>query len=82
MQGVTDIPDWVFAQAGVPFDPRDVPTTSSKLLQSLNEKSPSRFVGKIKCPVLVHVGDDDLRVPPSQSYSLYYALKARGVPVE
>jgi len=39
-------------------------------------------VGQIETPVLIMIGKDDRRVPPSQGYELYKALKARNKPVK
>ena len=39
-------------------------------------------VGQIETPVLNMIGKDDRRVPPSQGYELYKALKARNKPVK
>lgn len=38
--------------------------------------------GNIKTPTLITHGEKDVRVPTSQSYAMYYALEAMGVPVE
>jgi dipeptidyl aminopeptidase/acylaminoacyl peptidase len=38
--------------------------------------------GNIKTPTLITHGEKDVRVPTSQSYAMYYALDAVGVPVE
>jgi dipeptidyl aminopeptidase/acylaminoacyl peptidase len=38
-------------------------------------------VGKVKTPTLIQHGEADLRVPVSQGYELYNALKRQGVPV-
>ncbi len=39
-------------------------------------------VGNVKTPTLIQHGEQDLRVPPSQGYELYGALKRRKVPVK
>ena len=38
-------------------------------------------VDKVKTPTLIEHGEADERVPISQGYELYNALKTRGVPV-
>lgn len=43
--------------------------------------SPIMFVGNVKTPTLLEHGEADERVPISQGYELYNALKLRGVPV-
>lgn len=39
-------------------------------------------IGKAKTPALIQHGEADVRVPISQGYELYNALKRRGVPVK
>jgi dipeptidyl aminopeptidase/acylaminoacyl peptidase len=39
-------------------------------------------VGKVRTPTLIQHGEADLRVPTSQGYELYGALKRRNVPVK
>ena len=46
------------------------------------EKSPIAHVKKVKTPVMLNIGKVDLRVPPSQGYEYYHALKALGKYVE
>ncbi|HKD16838.1 MAG TPA: prolyl oligopeptidase family serine peptidase, partial [Thermoanaerobaculia bacterium] len=40
------------------------------------------WVEKVRTPTLIEHGEADVRVPVSQGYELYNALKRRGVPVE
>jgi len=42
--------------------------------------SPIMFVGNVKTPTLLEHGEADARVPISQGYEFYNALKLRGVP--
>ena len=44
------------------------------------EQSPLKDVAKIKTPILILVGEKDVRVPSPRSVELYRALKANGVP--
>jgi dipeptidyl aminopeptidase/acylaminoacyl peptidase len=44
--------------------------------------SPIMFVSNVKTPTLLEHGEADERVPISQGYELYNALKLRGVPVK
>ncbi|KAH9505078.1 hypothetical protein Btru_059463 [Bulinus truncatus] len=79
MQSATDIPDWIFAQCGLPFvysTPAD-----GLILPQLWSRSPIAYIDQIKTPVLLMIGQEDKRVPPSQGNELYRALKAKGVPV-
>ncbi len=81
MTSVTDIPDWTYSEAGLPYDPK-LGAPSPEVYARLLKASPVSHVDAIRCPVLLQIGDKDLRVPPSQGYWLYYTLKARGVEVE
>jgi dipeptidyl aminopeptidase/acylaminoacyl peptidase len=45
-------------------------------------ESPITYAGAIRTPTLILTDTRDQRVPVSQSYLLYHALKERGVPVE
>lgn len=46
------------------------------------ERSPIFNIEGVKTPVLILHGKNDERVPPSQGYELYYAMKAQNTPVE
>ena len=46
----------------------------------MSQKSPARFAGKIRVPVLLMHGSDDSVVPFSQSQMMANALKSAGVP--
>ncbi len=46
------------------------------------EQSPITYARKIKTPTLILSTTGDARVPITQSYQLYHALKANGVPVK
>ena len=46
------------------------------------ERSPIAHVKKVKTPVMLNIGKVDLRVPPSQGYEYYHALRAQGKYVE
>lgn len=46
------------------------------------EQSPSTYFQKITTPTLILADTGDHRVPISQSYRLYHALKDRGVPTQ
>ena len=40
--------------------------------------SPIQFVEQVKVPVLIQLGEVDLRVPPSQGLEYHFALKSLG----
>jgi dipeptidyl aminopeptidase/acylaminoacyl peptidase len=44
--------------------------------------SPITYVGDVTTPTLILHGESDERVPTSQGFEFYHALKRRGVPVE
>ena len=50
-------------------------------LEPYRKHSPMFHVKGVTTPSLIQHGDADLRVPISQGYELYNALKAQGVPV-
>ena len=58
---------------GTPWE-KDAP------IQNYWENSPLKDIWKVKTPTLVLVGENDARVPASQSMELYRALKSNGVP--
>lgn len=73
----TDIPDWCYTE--VSLDPLSHSAPTTDFLLSAFESSPISLVENIKTPTLLLVGQNDLRVPPSQAREMYYALKSRGV---
>ncbi len=52
------------------------------LAKKYQEQSPISYAGKIKAPTLVMSNMEDFRVPPTQAFALYRALKDRGVETE
>ncbi|KAH7927715.1 alpha beta-hydrolase [Leucogyrophana mollusca] len=76
----SDIPDWYFAEFGLSFEPDTLltPETYKKLFNA----SPIAHVDKVRTPVLLAIGEDDLRVAPTQGRGYYHALKGRGKQVE
>lgn len=68
--GTTDIPEFARSYFGAwPWEDREVHARSSAVLS----------VGKVKTPTLVIHGDRDDRVPVSQGYELWNALRKAGV---
>jgi acylaminoacyl-peptidase len=79
MCGVSDIPDWTWNEVGLPYT---WDAASPATLDDMWAKSPIRHVGAVTARVFLMIGKNDLRVPPSQSYEYYHALKALGKEVK
>ncbi|KAJ2000666.1 hypothetical protein H4R26_004507 [Coemansia thaxteri] len=79
---MSDIPDWCWAELGLPYDFESPPVLSPDVYAKMWHASPSRLVSKVRDPLLLLLGASDRRVPPPQSMSYYYHLKAAGAPVE
>ena len=87
MIDVTDIPDWCLVE-GIGGNDRqeNVLKTHQKTseeglerLSRLYKCSPIFHVDNVKTPCAIFLGMEDLRVPPSQGKSFYFALRQRGV---
>lgn len=76
MVDTTDIPDWCFFETGIPYDQKNIP--SSATWSTMIEKSPVIHIPSIKTPILLCIGNKDLRVPPSQGKMYYNLLRANG----
>ncbi|KIK92455.1 hypothetical protein PAXRUDRAFT_829938 [Paxillus rubicundulus Ve08.2h10] len=72
----SDEPDSVFLEMGLPYSPGTCMTP--EIYQVFYEASPIAHVDKVRTPVLLLVGEDDRRVPPSQGKNYFHALKGRG----
>jgi dipeptidyl aminopeptidase/acylaminoacyl peptidase len=55
---------------------------SGELIRAYQEQSPISYAREITTPTLILSNTGDARVPITQSYLLYHALKDRGVPVQ
>ncbi len=55
------------------------PWTDAKRMQAYIDQSPITYAPKIRTPTLVMTDTQDYRVPPTQSYMLYHALRDNGV---
>ena len=88
----TDIPDWYYAEFGLPYPlfsspsyteslpstPRATPPTiSPETFVKVHKASPIAHVHKVRAAVLLLIGSDDLRVAPRQGTEYYHALKGR-----
>ena len=71
--GTADIPDFLpdYFQ-GEPWD----------VFENYRTHSPITYVGKVETPTLILHGESDERVPPTQGFEFYNALKRRGVPAK
>ncbi|XP_021350974.1 acylamino-acid-releasing enzyme-like [Mizuhopecten yessoensis] len=78
MMGVTDIPDWVMVESGLPFDYTVVP--DGEHLAQMLAKSPIAYIDQFKAPLQIMLGLDDRRVPPKQGEQFYKALRSRNIP--
>ena len=71
--GTADIPSFVPNYFGGEF-------WEDGAFENYRAHSAMGHIGKAKTPALIQHGESDIRVPISQSYELYNALKRRGVP--
>ena len=58
------------------------PYTDPKRLQAFIEQSPLTYAHRVRAPTLILALTGDYRVPITQSYRLYHALRDNGVPVK
>jgi len=63
-----------YSFGGSPYDP--------KFAKAWVEQSPITYAHKVKTPTLILSTTGDTRVPPTQSFELYHALKDNGVEVK
>lgn len=77
MPAVSDIPDWSFVESGFTYEHDKIPDGAT--LSRMLEISPISRIDSIKAPILLLVGKNDARVPPSQSLYFHRLLLARGV---
>ena len=57
------------------------PWTAGRM-KAYREQSPITYVSRIKAPTLVMTNMEDFRVPPTQAFALYHAMKDNGVETE
>jgi len=77
MVTATDIPDWCHVEA-LGFGKYDFDNFRSPNAEEISKMfacSPAAYVQNVIAPVLIALGDVDLRVPPSQGIEFYYTLK-------
>lgn len=80
MAATTDIADWTFVESGFTYEYGKIPDAAT--LSKMLELSPISLIDKIKAPILLLVGKNDARVPPSQSFNFHRMLLARGIETE
>lgn len=78
----SDITDWVFGQLGLSFDQLRIRCPSPEELVLMRERSPSSYYKSVKCPSLILLGAQDLRVHHSQGLYWSNLLRSNGVKVE
>lgn len=78
MVALTDIPDWCYSEFGLKGTAR----LDSAGYAYLFRNSPSFHAQDIIAPVMLLLGEQDQRVPPSQGRNLYHLLKGKGTPVD
>ncbi|KAI0682049.1 Alpha/Beta hydrolase protein [Cytidiella melzeri] len=76
----SDIPDWYFEEAGIHYTPTSLVTPD--LYEKLWTMSPISHVDKVRCPVVLMIGEKDQRVATTQGRSYYHAMKGRGKDVQ
>ncbi|KAJ1957188.1 hypothetical protein GGI12_005095 [Dipsacomyces acuminosporus] len=79
---MSDIPDWCWAELGLHYDFESPPELTPDVFETMWKASPSRLVDKVRDPLLLLLGAGDRRVPPAQSMSYFYRLKAANAPVQ
>ena len=71
----SDIPDWYYEESGIEFAAETLMTP--EIYSKLYQMSPIAHVDNVKCPVLLCMGEVDLRVAPTQALTYFHALKGR-----
>uniref|UniRef100_A0A915JJ33 acylaminoacyl-peptidase n=1 Tax=Romanomermis culicivorax TaxID=13658 RepID=A0A915JJ33_ROMCU len=76
----TDIPDWnVFETFATAYNPAD--KINGEQLAKMLEKSPIHYVDSVITPLMVAIGENDMRVPCAQIKKYTEILRARKVPL-
>lgn len=82
---VTDCSDEFYLSDGNLVDRYLFPTNAMPWTEEgaklFREQSPITYASNMKTPTLILTDTGDARVPPTQSFKLYHALKEQGVPV-
>ncbi|KAI5121465.1 hypothetical protein M0805_003922 [Coniferiporia weirii] len=78
MAATTDIPDWCYVEFGLKNSAR----LDTAGYAHLFRRSPVFHAQDIIAPVMLLLGEQDQRVPPSQGINLYHLLKGKGTHVD
>jgi dienelactone hydrolase len=76
---VTDQLDQQMLGDGANYRGQSSPWVSQQSMDRIHEQSPISYVSKMKAPTLILSDVGDFRVPITQSYKLFHALKDNGV---
>ncbi|KXS10433.1 alpha/beta-hydrolase [Gonapodya prolifera JEL478] len=77
---ISDIPDWGFECAGIPYDFATPPVMTPQHYAAFWVKSPIAGVKKVQTPTLFMLGETDRRVPNPDGLAFHNHLRARGKP--
>jgi acylaminoacyl-peptidase len=61
----SDIPDWCYSEANLPYSMTKPPLLSPEHYKMMYEASPASVAHHIQSPILLLLGAEDQRVPPS-----------------
>ncbi|CAG8515181.1 12897_t:CDS:2, partial [Dentiscutata heterogama] len=78
MVAVTDIPDWCFAELGLPYSQSKPSILKPSDYTKMYENSPISNIDKVKTPTLLLLGENDKRVPHVDGLAWWYYLKGQG----
>ena len=77
MVASTDIPDWCYSEFGLAFNPAGQ-RLDAATYDYLYSRSPIASAHRVVAPVMLLLGEQDQRVPPSQGRNFYHFLKGKG----
>ena len=65
-------------ECGLPYDALKFNEIGSENYSQMLKCSPIQYVKNVNVPVLIELGDSDLRVPGNQGKQFYFALQTAG----
>ena len=65
-------------ECGLPYDTLKFNEIGSENYSQMLKCSPIQYVKNVNVPVLIELGDSDLRVPGNQGKQFYFALQTAG----